>query len=86
MKKLLALSLLVVLCGCTQNARTKSFGGTMSVQLDKGQKLVNVTWKEGNMWYLTRPMRDGETNETYIFKEKSSYGMMEGTVLFNEIK
>lgn len=72
--------------GCTQNARTKAFGGSMTVELPKGTKLVNATWKESQMWYLTRPMHDGETAETFTFKEKSSFGMMEGTVTFKETK
>lgn len=69
---------------CTENERAKAWGGTMSITLDPGQKLVNVTWKETEMWLLTRPMRPDEQAETYKFAEKSSWGVMEGTVIITE--
>ena len=65
---------------------TKQFGGTTNVDLPNGQKLIEVTWKEGNIWYLTRPMRNNEIPETYNFVEKSSWGMVEGNVIINEKK
>jgi hypothetical protein len=53
--------------------------------LEKNQKLVNVTWKEGDtLWYLTRTARSGETPETYTFKEKSSLGILDGQVILIE--
>ena len=70
--------------GCTDNQAAKNFGGTMTIDLPPGQKLVNVTWKETQLWYLTRPAKAGETPETLTFSEKSDYGMIEGTVLFKE--
>lgn len=60
------------------------FGGTQTVNLPTKTKLVNVTWKEAGMWILTRPMRENETAETLTFSEKSSFGIMEGTVIFKE--
>jgi hypothetical protein len=71
---------------CTQNARVKSFGGTGDINLPQGQKLVNVTWKETQVWYLTRPMHKDETPETYRFQEESSWGVVEGTYLIHESK
>jgi hypothetical protein len=72
--------------GCTDNIRSKAFGGTMTINLAPGQKLVNATWKDAELWYLTRPMRSGETPETFEFHEKSSLGMIEGNVIFQESK
>lgn len=77
---------LITLTGCTENNRAKNFGGKMNVTLPPNQKLVNVTWKEAEMWYLTRPMRADELPEVYEFKEKSNFGMFEGTVTFTETK
>jgi hypothetical protein len=66
--------------------RAKHFGGSMTIKLDRGQKLVDVTWKESSLWYMTKPMREGDEAETYSFKEDSSYGIMQGTVIFVETK
>ena len=89
----LTLSLLICLSAlslsvtsCTKNIRTKTFGGTMNITLPAGQKFINVTWKNAELWYLYRPMKLGETNEVYIFQEKSSFGALEGKVIFNESK
>lgn len=72
--------------GCTENQRAKSFGGTATVNLPAGKKLVNATWKETSLWYLTRPMRADEKAETYEFAENSNFGVIEGKVIFVEQK
>lgn len=77
----LVLSLLAV--GC-ENVGTRKFGGTTTIHLPAGQKLQTATWKENDLWYLTRPMRAGETPETSRMTEKSSLGLAEGTVVFIE--
>lgn len=91
MRKNLVIFCLIVLIsvffiGCTSNQRAKNFGGTMTIDLPPGQKLVVATWKEDDLWYLYRPMRSGEAEETSILKEDSSFGMMKGTVIFKEHK
>lgn len=87
MKKVLSLVLGVFLItSCTENERVKSFGGTGTINLPKGTKLVTVTWKETQVWYLTRPMKDGEVAETYQFQEESSWGVVEGTYNIIETK
>jgi len=74
-----------MLCGgCTEHDRAKSFGGTLTVDLQPGRKLVNVTWKETELWYLTRTMRSDENPETYEFQESSGFGVMEGKVIVKE--
>ena len=45
-----------------------------------------ATWKESGLWYLTRPMRENEKAEIFIFQEDSQYGIMEGKVIFIETK
>lgn len=72
--------------GCTANQRAKSFGGNAKVNLPAGQKLVTVTWKDDDLWYLTRVMTEGDKAETYTFQEESSWGLMEGTVTIIEKK
>jgi hypothetical protein len=87
MKKKLVLtlsciSILVALTGC--NSVTKSLGGTMTVKLEEGKKLVNCTWKDDEFWYLVRDMKDDEKAETYEFIEKSNMGVLEGKVIIKE--
>jgi hypothetical protein len=77
---------LIFLTSCTENSRVKKFGGTGTINLPANQKLITATWKGDNVWYLTRPMRQGEAPETYEFKEESSFGLIEGTYLIVESK
>ncbi len=87
MKKLVIVSLILVFfasVSCTENFKVKKMGGKMKVELPVGKKLVNVTWKEDNMWVLTRDRHEDEKVDTFTFKEKSSMGVMEGTIIFIE--
>ena len=78
MKKLFVLVLgVVVLTSCTENARARRFGGTEEVTLKPNEVVLNVTWKESEMWICTQ---DTVKNVTY-FREKSAWGVMEGTVI-----
>lgn len=85
MRSLLLIGLLFI-SGCTAQERAKSFGGSMTQNLPPNSKLVNVTWKETQMWVLTRPMREDEEPETYSFKEVSAWGVLEGEVKLVESK
>jgi len=78
MKKLLMLGMSVIissvlLTGCG-NIGAKSYSGEMTVELQKGQKLVNATWKDADLWYLTKDMNPSDKAETYTFKENSTLG------------
>jgi hypothetical protein len=87
MKKLfLAIVMGVMVTSCTENNRVKNWGGEGNINLPKGRKLVNVTWKETEIWYLTRPMDSNDVAETYQFQEESSWGVMEGTYNIIETK
>jgi hypothetical protein len=80
MKKLLfAIGVIAMLGSCTENSRVRNFGGDGIIKLPKGQKLVNMTWKNDDIWYLTRPMTPQDSCQIYIFHEESSWGMVEGT-------
>lgn len=91
MKKKIAslLSLLILslsLCGCTEQRMTREFGGSMELELPANQKLEEITWKDDDIWYLTRPMREDEEAETHVFQASSSWGVFEGTVTVIEKK
>ena len=50
----------------------------MTLELEPGQKLEMITWKDDSLWYLTRPMQDGEEPETHTFQQSSEFGVFEG--------
>jgi uncharacterized lipoprotein YehR (DUF1307 family) len=80
---LITVIMLLTVAGCGQWSARK-FGGDYTYELPKGEKLINVTWKEDSLWYLTRPMRDSEEPDTYKFKADSVFGVFEGTVTIVE--
>lgn len=84
MRFLLVLLLAITITSCTQNQKAKSYGGTAEIEVPAGVKVLNVTWKEDNFWYLSRPMRADEKPDTLRFTEKSSYGVWEGTYILYE--
>lgn len=80
---------LALFVGCTQQDRAREFGGTAKVEVPADQKFVNITWKTtgkgtANLWILTRNRAHSDTKETYTFRESSSWGVLEGTVLIVE--
>jgi hypothetical protein len=81
---ILVVCLMLACVSCTENLRTRTYGGTSTVELDPGQKLVEVTWKETSLWYLTEPMEPGYEPKTKVFQEDSRFGIMEGKVIFHE--
>ena len=76
----IALVASLFLTSCTTQEMAKNFGGDMVVELDPGEKLEMITWKDDSLWYLTRPMRADEFAETHVFEQSSAWGMFEGTV------
>lgn len=85
-KKIAAIALCIgmlagSLTGC--QSVTKSWGGTTTLDLDPGLKLEEITWKDSDLWYLTRPMRDDEVAETHTFSQSADIGF-EGKVIVIE--
>lgn len=74
----------LTLIACTDNQRARNFGGTARIELPVDQKLVNATWKQDDLWYLTRTAKKDEVPETLTFKEDSSFGVLNGEVIFVE--
>ena len=80
MKKVLVLLLVIAtifIVSCTKNKRTRTFGGKEKITLKANEKLINITWKESNMWILTE---DTFTHIKY-FRENSSWGIWEGEII-----
>lgn len=80
MKNFLILSAVAILTlsSCTDNQRARNFGGTETIDIPEGRILVNCTWKQDDLWILTK---DTTTGKMY-FNEKSSWGVMEGQINF----
>lgn len=62
---------------CTKNYRVRMLGGTQEIGLKPNEVLVNITWKDNDMWVLTK---DTLTNVSY-FRESSSFGVWNGEVI-----
>lgn len=70
----------------SSNYAARKLGGTLSIKLEPNQELINVTWKETELWYLTKPMDDDYKPTKKIFQEQSQHGLIEGKVIFIESK
>lgn len=81
MKKSIILFSVVALfaASCTDNSRAKNWGGTEELKLKQNEVLVNMTWKESNLWVQTL---DTTTGIQY-FREKSSWGWLEGEIVIH---
>lgn len=55
-------------------------GCTDEIQLERGQKLVNIEFYHYSLWYLTRKMNANDVAECYKFQKKSSFGIFEETI------
>lgn len=77
--------ILALLVGCTSNQRAQTLGGTQTITLPPGKQLVNITWKaNGSLWLLTKERPRDIPPMFYEFKEDSSWGILEGTVIVKE--
>ena len=68
---------LLLLSSCTDNARARNFGGTENITLDKNEVFMAATWKEADLWITVKDTVSGD----YIFREKSSLGVLEGKII-----
>lgn len=71
--------------GC-ENYTTRKWGGTMTIDVEPGYKVTNATFKTDEIWYFVEPMEANYTPKQKKFVEKSMYGALEGTIIFNETR
>lgn len=67
----------VCISSCTKNKRARTFGGKEEITLKTNEKLLNITWKESNMWVLT----EDTISHIKYFRENSSWGVWEGEII-----
>lgn len=85
MKKILFCLLALCAVSC-ENYTTRKLGGTMTIDVEPGYKVTNATFKGDEIWYFIEPMDALYTPKQKKFVEKSKYGALEGTIIFNETK
>ena len=81
---LLFCTMVIVFAGCSQQSMVKECGSSMTIELEPGQKLEEITWKENELWYLTRPFTEDDIPEIHTFQEQSEFGVFEGTITIIE--
>lgn len=73
-----------VFASCQWNA--EHLNDNYKLELPAGKKLVNVTWKNNKLWYLTRDMHEDEIPETYQLQEESKFGIIKDNITIIETK
>ena len=86
MKKFIVILLMFLCLTSCEQTITRTMGGTTKIELEPGEKLVEVTWKYNDIWYLVEPMDSDYVPKTKVFKESSLFGICEGQVTFIESK
>ena len=70
---------------CSGQGRARNWGGEMTITLEPGVKLEEITWKDDDtLWYVTRPMREDEFAETHVFQADTVFGVFEGEITIVE--
>ena len=69
-----------------ENYTTRKWGGTMTIDVEPGYKVTNATFKTDEIWYFVEPMESTYEPKQKKFVEKSMYGALEGTIIFNETR
>ena len=83
MQKILICLVAIAAVSC-ENYTTKHWGGTMTIDVEAGYKVTSATFKEDEIWYFVEPMEANYTPTQKKFVEKSMYGALEDTIIFNE--
>lgn len=58
----------------------RKLGGESTIELQPGQRLINVTWKDENSLWLLIKTDPNKEPTTYEFREAAVFGILEGTV------
>lgn len=67
-----------------ENYVTRELGGSQTITLEKGQRLMEITFKRNDLWILTEPMDSDYVPKTKTFYENSNFGIMEGKITIVE--
>lgn len=70
----------------SSNFVAKQFGGKTTIELKEGEKFINATWKDNNIWIITEKNKENTKQKEYKMKEYSNFGVLEGEVTIKEPK
>ena len=86
MKKLfIAIAAIMLMASC-ENFLARNLGGHQTIELEKGQKLIEITFKDNDLWILTEPMDSDYIPKTKTFYEKSNFQQWQGKITIIESK
>lgn len=78
---ILVLSFSFLGCSSISNSFNRE---TMTITLEPNRKMVSITYKDKNMWILTKEMKSTDIVEIYNFEEYSKYGILDGKLIIKE--
>lgn len=83
---IIIIAIFLFIChSCSSQGQARNWGGEMTITLDPGVKLEEITWKDDDsLWYVTRPMREDEFAETHVFQADTVFGVFEGKIIIVE--
>lgn len=85
MKKFIILAVIALtLSSCTENQRARTFGGTATINVEKGKKVMMATWKDEDLFYMVEDMEPDYVPHNKELIESSSFGVIESKVVFKE--
>lgn len=58
----------------------------MTIDVEPGYKVTNATFKEDEIWYFVEKMDSTYVPTQKKLLEKSMFGKLEGTIIFNETR
>ena len=83
-KTIVCIVVVAVMLGITSCTEQSTYDEIMEIELDAGEKLIMATWDGGALFYLTESMEPDYQPKRKTFREKSSSGFLETTVVFVE--
>lgn len=75
--------LIGTIIGCTNQGGTRAFAGKVKIELEAGRRLVNIAWRNNNLWILTEVAPEQVPVE-YEFKEYPALDVIAGMVIIKE--
>ena len=87
MKKILTfISLVICICciSCTEQERARQFGGTATIDVEPGYRVMMATWKGDDLFYMVEEMPSDYEPHDKMLIESSSYGLIESKTIFKE--
>ena len=89
MKKYILALMFSVICllgtvSCTKQQMARNFGGTVTIKVEPGQRVVMATWKNDDLFYMLEPMPEDYTPTNKRLIESSSFGVLESVIIFEE--